>query len=44
LEYGNYLPFSVCLNENGRLIAIMVANDYDNDHYTGKGKDPNSLG
>ena len=23
LEYGNHLPFSVCLNEDGRLIADM---------------------
>ena len=21
LEYGNHLPFSACLNENGRLIV-----------------------
>ena len=23
LEYGNHLPSSVCLNDNGRLIADM---------------------
>jgi hypothetical protein len=23
LEYGNHLPSSVCLNENGRLIVDM---------------------
>jgi hypothetical protein len=24
LEYGNYLPFSVCPNQGGRLIAIVL--------------------
>jgi hypothetical protein len=23
LEYGNHLPFSVCLNQGGRLMAVM---------------------